>query len=376
MNDTILYIDDDEANLLVLRAACAGDLNIVTATSGPEGLDILAQQEIAVLLVDQRMPGMTGVEVFEVAREQYPDAVRIMITAYTDLTEAIAAINRGHIRRYLRKPWEPEELKAALREAVEIYQTRKKIAQLETRMLETERTYALGVVAAGVAHELRNPLAAMSMSLELARMRLDALNRVLADGGSVDPAHLVSLGKALEKIEGAVESSKKIAEGLELSHRRRDEETTADLGEILKLTLKFMRAALIKRARLEVDTAVVPVVQGSPRELGQVLVNLLVNAMQAMPDMSPSESLVGVRLQPASEMGWVELQVYDNGAGLPENRGSRICERVFTTKTQGGTGLGLAISRKIVEEAGGSITAQSAPGEGTTFTVLLPVAVS
>ena len=376
MNDTILYIDDDEANLLVLRAACAGDLNIVTATSGPEGLDILAQQEIAVLLVDQRMPGMTGVEVFEVAREQYPDAVRIMITAYTDLTEAIAAINRGHIRRYLRKPWEPEELKAALREAVEIYQTRKKIAQLETRMLETERTYALGVVAAGVAHELRNPLAAMSMSLELARMRLDALNRVLADGGSVDPAHLVSLGKALEKIEGAVESSKKIAEGLELSHRRRDEETTADLGEILKLTLKFMRAALIKRARLEVDTAAVPVVQGSPRELGQVLVNLLVNAMQAMPDMSPSESLVGVRLQPASEMGWVELQVYDNGAGIPENLVSRIFDPFFTTKTQGGTGLGLAISRKIVEEAGGSITAQSAPGEGTTFTVLLPVAVS
>ena len=367
MNDTILYIDDDEANLLVLRAACAGDLNVVTATSGPEG--------IAVLLVDQRMPGMTGVEVFEIAREQYPDAVRIMITAYTDLTEAIAAINRGHIRRYLRKPWEPEELKAALREAVEIYQTRKKIAELETRMLETERTYALGVVAAGVAHELRNPLAAMSMSLELARMRLDTMNRGLADGGSVDPAHLVSLAKALEKIEGAVESSKKIAEGLELSHRRRDEETTADLGEILELTLKFMRAALLKRARLEVETAVVPIVQGSPRELGQVLVNLLVNAMQAMPDQSPSESLVGVRLQPASDMGWVELQVYDNGAGIPTNLVARIFDPFFTTKTQGGTGLGLAISRKIVEEAGGSITAQSAPGEGTTFTVLLPVAV-
>lgn len=375
MNDTILYIDDDEANLLVLRAACAGDLNVVTATSGPEGLGILAQQEIAVLLVDQRMPGMTGVEVFEVAREKYPDAVRIMITAYTDLTEAIAAINRGHIRRYLRKPWEPEELKAALREAVEIYQTRKKIAELETRMLETERTYALGVVAAGVAHELRNPLAAMSMSLELARMRLDAMNRGLADGGSVDPAQLVSLANALEKIEGAVESSKKIAEGLELSHRRRDEETTADLGEILELTLKFMRAALIKRARLEVEIAVVPVVQGSPRELGQVLVNLLVNAMQAMPDQSPSESLVGVRLKPASDMGWVELQVYDNGAGIPTNLVARIFDPFFTTKTQGGTGLGLAISRKIVEEAGGSITAQSAPGEGTTFTVLLPVAV-
>jgi len=376
MNDTILYIDDDEANLLVLKTTCAGELNVITASSGPEGLEVLAKQEVAVLLVDQRMPGMTGVEVFEVAREHYPDAVRILITAFTDLSEAIAAINRGHIRRYLKKPWEPEELKAALREAVEIFQTRKKIAELETRMLETERTYALGVVAAGVAHELRNPLTAISMNLELARMRLDAMNRSLADGSSVDPAHLVSLAKALEKLEGAAENAKKITEGLELSHRRRDEETTADLSEILELTLKFMKSALLKRARLDVDTVHVPLVQGSPRELGQVLVNLLVNAMQAMPDQSPSESRVGVRLVPASEIGWVKLQVYDNGAGIPENLVGRIFDPFFTTKTQGGTGLGLAISKKIIEEAGGTITAQSAPGEGTTFTVRLPVAVS
>jgi len=376
MTDTILYIDDDESNLLVLKVTCADELNVITASSGAEGLEILAKQEVAVLLVDQRMPGMTGVEVFEVAREQYPDAVRIMITAFTDLTEAIAAINRGHIRRYLRKPWEPEELKAALHEGVEIYQTRKKIAELETRMLETERTYALGVVAAGVAHELRNPLAAMSMNLELARMRLDAMNRSLADGSSVDPANLVSLAKALEKIEGAAKNAEKIAQGLELSHRRRDEETTADLTEILELTLKFMRAALLKRARLEVETVVVPFVQGSPRELGQVLVNLLVNAMQAMPDQPPSESLVGVRLEPASEVGWVKLQIYDNGQGIQEDLVARIFDPFFTTKTQGGTGLGLAISKKIVEEAGGTITATSAIGEGTTFTVLLPVAVS
>jgi len=376
MNDTILYIDDDESNLLVLKATCEGELKVITASSGAEGLEILAKEEVAVLLVDQRMPGMTGVEVFEVAREHYPDAVRILITAYTDLTEAIAAINRGHIRRYLRKPWEPQELKAALREAVEIYQTRKKIAELESRMLETERTYALGVVAAGVAHELRNPLAAMSMNLELARMRLDAMNRSLADGSSVNPAHQVSLANALDKIEDAARNAEKITEGLELSHRRRDGEVTADLNEILELTLKFMRAALLKRARLEVETVHVPIVQGSPRELGQVLVNLLVNAMQAMPDQPPSENRVSVRLTPAKEVGWVELEVYDNGGGIEEDLVDQIFDPFFTTKTQGGTGLGLAISKKIIEEAGGTISATSATGEGTTFKVLLPVAVS
>ncbi|MGD8439203.1 MAG: hybrid sensor histidine kinase/response regulator [Holophagae bacterium] len=376
MTDTVLYIDDDESNLVVLKATCADELNVITASSGAEGLKILAEQEIAVLLVDQRMPGMTGVEVFEVAQEKHPDAIRILITAYTDLTDAIAAINRGHIRRYLRKPWEPEELKAALREAVELYQTRKKITELETRLLETERTYALGVVAAGVAHELRNPLAAMSMNLELARMRLDTMNGGLAAGDHIDPAHLVSLSKALEKLDGAVDNVKKIAEGLELTHRRRDEEVTADLAEILELTLKFMRAALLKRGRLEVETSPVPIVQGSPQELGQVLVNLLVNAMQAIPDDSRAGGLVGVRLEPADEMGWVKLQVYDNGKGIPADVVSRIFDPFFTTKSQGGTGLGLAISKRIVEQAGGTITAESTPGQGTTFTVELPVAVS
>ena len=376
MNDTILYIDDDDANLLVLKATCAGELNVITASSGVEGLEILAGQEVAVLLVDQRMPGMTGVEVFEVAREHHPDAVRILITAFTDLTEAIAAINRGHIRRYLRKPWEPEELKAALREAVEIYQTRKKITELETRLIETERTHALGVVAAGVAHELRNPLAAMSMNIELARIRLDAMNRSLAGGESVDPAHLLSLSNALEKLDGAADNAKKIADGLELSHRRRDEEQASDLGDILELTLKFMRAAILKHARLEVDAAAVPLVQGSPRELGQVLINLLVNAMQAMPDQSPSESLVGIRLAPAADLTSVELEISDNGEGIPADILSRVFDPFFTTKTQGGTGLGLAISKRIVEQAGGEIIAESVMGEGTRFTVRLPIAVT
>lgn len=376
MNDTILYIDDDEANLLVLKATCAGELNVITASSGADGLEILAEQEVAVLLVDQRMPGMTGVEVFELAREHYPDAVRILITAFTDLTEAIAAINRGHIRRYLRKPWEPEELKAALREAVEIYQTRKKITTLETRLIETERTYALGVVAAGVAHELRNPLAAISMNLELARIRLDAMNRSLAAGESVDPGHLLSLSNALEKLEGAADNARKIAEGLELSHRRRDEEQATDLAEILELTLKFMRAAILKEARLEVDVVEVPMVQGSPRELGQVLVNLLVNAMQAMPDQATSESAVGIRLRPTSDLTSVELQISDNGEGISADILNRVFDPFFTTKTQGGTGLGLAISKRIVEQAGGEITAESAIGQGTCFTVRLPIAVT
>jgi signal transduction histidine kinase len=376
LNDTILYIDDDESNLLVLKATVADELNVTTASSGADGLEILASEEVAVLLVDQRMPGMTGVEVLEIARERYPDTVRILITAFTDLTDAIDAINRGHIRRYLRKPWEPQELKAALHEGVELYQTRRKITELETRLLETERTYALGVVAAGVAHELRNPLAAMSMNLELARMRLEAMQRGLAAGKTVDPRNLESLGGALDKLEGASEAAKRIAEGLELSHRRRDDEVTADLGKIVELTLKFVRTALVNRARLEVEVEPTPVVQGSPRELGQVVINLLINAMQAMPDRPRSANLVRVSLGPADEKQWVNLAISDNGRGISDDVVDRVFDPFFTTKAQGGTGLGLAISKRIVQDAGGVIDVASTPGEGTTFTVRLPAAIT
>jgi signal transduction histidine kinase len=376
MDDTILYVDDDRSNLVVLQATCAEEFNVMTASSGMEALEILQREEVAVLLVDQRMPGMTGVEVFEATKDLYPDTVRILITAYTDLNDAIDAINRGKIRRYLRKPWEPNELKAVLGEAVETYQTRKKVTQLETRLLETERTYALGVVAAGVAHELRNPLAAMVMGLDLAQLRLDRLSQELETGEPLRHDHLEVMTTARQQVMDATKAVAQVIEitkGLELSHRRRDEEATADLREIVDLTLTFVRAALLKRAQLVSNMASVSRVVGSPTKLGQVMTNLLVNAMQAMPDRPRAENRVTLTL--GQEENWVQLDVEDNGEGIPPDVATHIFDPFFTTKAQGGTGLGLAISRRIVEEAGGTIDVDSEVGKWTRFTVRLPVAV-
>jgi len=204
-------------------------------------------------------------------------------------------------------------------------------------------------------------------------VRLDAMHRSLADGGSVDPANLLSLSKALEKLEAATDNARRITEGLELSHRRRDEEVTANLGDILELTLKFIRTTLLKRTRLVVEAEPVPVVQGSPRELGQVLINLLINAMQAMPDRPRSESLVSVRLEPAQECEWVDLEISDNGQGIPAEVLERVFDPFFTTKDPGqGTGLGLSISHSIMEKLGGRLTFESQSGDGATFIVQIP----
>ena len=377
MTGTVLYVDDDSANLLVLKATCQGEFDVITAASGPEGLAILKEREVAVLLVDQRMPGMNGVEVFEIAQELYPETIRILITAYSDLSDAISAINRGKIRRYIRKPWDPDELKAVLRDGIETYQIRRKVNQLETRLIETERTYALGVVAASVAHELRNPLAAMVMGLDLAQLRLDQLLGELRPGGGVLVSHLDTVRKVrhqMDEIAAATDQVTEITKGMELGHRRSDEDVQADLKEIVDLTLTFVRGALLKRAMLEMDVRPIPPVKGSPNKLGQVMTNLLVNALQALPDRPRSENRIAVSLGPDQAEGWVRVAVEDNGEGIPDDVREHIFDPFFTTKTQGGTGLGLAISKRIVEEVGGHIEVVSRPGEGTTFTVRLPAA--
>lgn len=376
MDRTILYVDDDTANLTVLQAACADEFDIITAESAEVALGIMRQHEISVLLVDQRMPGMTGVELFEATREHYPDTVRILITAYSDLTDAINAINRGQVRGYLRKPWEPEQLKATLREALEVYETRRKVRELERRLLETERVYSLGVVAASVAHELRSPLTALLTTLDLADLRLKSMIDGLNSGRQIGPDGVDSVKKVVEQISRArqaVDQITEITSGIELSHRRRDEEKTADMKEVANLTLRCVRAELLKRAQIQVEIEPGPPVLGSPNKLGQVVMNLLINALQALPDRPRGQNVVSLRLRPAGD--FVRLEVEDNGSGIPQDVLGKIFDPFFTTKTHGGTGLGLAISKQIIEEVGGRISVESEVGRGTRFFVELPVAV-
>ena len=172
MPDTILYVDDDEANARVFAATLTGEFHVLTAAGGPEALDLLKREEIAVLIADQRMPRMTGVELLEIAARDHADTVRILVTAYSDLDAAVGAINRGQVSRYIRKPWTPGELRAVIGEALELRRMRSQLRVLEAQLRETERVYAVGVVAASVAHELRNPLMIAQGMIDLIRRAL------------------------------------------------------------------------------------------------------------------------------------------------------------------------------------------------------------
>jgi len=122
----ILYVDDEPQNLYLFRSFFEREYTVITAASGSEALAILAEQEIQVLLADQRMPGINGIQLLETVAKEYPETVRVLVTGYSDIDVVIDAINRGAVYRYLSKPWDIEEIKATIRNAIEIYELKRK----------------------------------------------------------------------------------------------------------------------------------------------------------------------------------------------------------------------------------------------------------
>jgi DNA-binding NtrC family response regulator len=118
---SVLLVDDEPEILFSLRGLLRKEFDLHTATSGAEALEILRRQPIQVIMTDQRMPEMTGVELLRRARGECPEAIRIIFTGYADLKAVIDAVNQGQIYRYLTKPWDPDELAAVLHEACDYF---------------------------------------------------------------------------------------------------------------------------------------------------------------------------------------------------------------------------------------------------------------
>ncbi len=166
----ILYVDDEEKALKYFRMAYAGDFPIITATSVTQALDILEEQaeDIGILLTDQRMPGQQGVDLLKQARTRWPNIVRILTTAYSDLGDAIEAVNSGEILRYVTKPWDIQALRIELRHTMSFFQLRRERDLLmeekfsvRQRMLQQDRLRDLLVIAGGLKN-LRNSHHALS----------------------------------------------------------------------------------------------------------------------------------------------------------------------------------------------------------------------
>lgn len=148
MNDfQILYVDDEQHNLITFKATFRRKYRIHTAASGEEGLALMRKHDMALVISDQRMPGMTGVQFLEQVAREFPDVIRIILTGYSDVEAIVNAINKGEIFRYITKPWSENELQMTIENARQLYEletnNRKLVQELQQKMEEQERTLRL-----------------------------------------------------------------------------------------------------------------------------------------------------------------------------------------------------------------------------------------
>ena len=371
---TILVVDDEPASVRAIERALAADYPVVTAPGGTQALAALAAQPVTLMVVDQRMPDMSGTELLARTAALHPEVVRVLLTGYTDVDTLIDAINAGHIYYYLTKPWEPPELRLVVQRGLERYdataERRRLIDDLRDACArlrrELDRRARLLTMA---AHELGTPLHVLSNALAvLAEAELAEVPRGWLETARRSAGWLAR-GLAQMAQHARCQSS------LSLCFRSLD--LQALLGE-LQATYEPIARARGLRFAVEVPNEVRGLT-GDVVWLERALSNLLSNAVRFTPAGGH------ITLAAAVTADAVDITVEDSGIGIDAGLLAEVFEPFSVAggdvalHTSGrfefgsrGLGLGLAIAKAVIERHGGSIGVSSVPGSGTCFTVSLP----
>ncbi|APR85330.1 Sensory box histidine kinase/response regulator [Minicystis rosea] len=313
------------------------------------------------------LAGESFTATLEIDRSTVGGVLRIYETRYTPIFDA-----QGRVA----------EVIAVATDITERANAERALRRSEAQLLEADRLASLGALAAGVAHEINNPLAYVLLNIDLVIRELEARpsaghsSHVTPALRPADPSRSLSdLAARLREARAGVDRVRLIAQDLKAFSRVDTERRTpVDVRRVLDSSIDIAANEIRHRARLVRDYREVPPVEADPSRLGQVFLNLLVNAVQAMDEASigRNEIRVGTKLNAA---GSVVVTIADTGAGIPRGLVSRIFEPFFTTKPAGvGTGLGLAICKSIITSLGGDIRVESEAGKGSTFQVILPAA--
>jgi two-component system NtrC family sensor kinase len=406
----LLLVDDSPMNLDTLLATLGDSYDLRVAIDGQAALDLIAGgYRPDLILLDIMLPGMDGYDVCRIlkADEKTSNIPIIFLTALdTDEDEAKGLV-LGAVD-YISKPFNPATVLCRVKTHLELKHHRdhlqvlvdakthelteayKDLKQVHTQMLQQEKMASIGQLAAGVAHEINNPTGFIGSNLNSLQKYIGKLNEGIAFMEQIlksvdDPemaAQLKEMKRKLkfdfiqEDIDDLITESK---EGIERiativrnlkSFSRAEDDTLkpTDLQNCLEGSLSVAWNEIKYKAKVEKNYQELPPVNCLPQQLSQVFVNLMVNAAQAIEDQGV------ITINTCHEKDWAVVEIGDNGSGIPPENLERIFEAFYTTKDVGkGTGLGLSICHDIIQKHQGTITVASKMGEGTRFTIKLPI---
>jgi signal transduction histidine kinase len=360
----LLLVEDSEDDAaLVLRELKRGGYEVNhSRVDSAEGLEAaLNAGPWDVVITDYALPGFDGLAAFAQVHARGLDVPFLIVSGKIGEDVAVAAMKAG-VHDFVLKDRLGRLAPAVAREIREA-EVRAERRRIQEHLLLSDRLSSLGLLAASVAHEINNPLASLIMNL---RLVMDSLEGCQLPGEG---------DQALAEAHECAGRVRDIIRDIKVFSRPEDRQSgPTDLNRVLDSCLRMASNHLIHRARVTREYGQVFTVLGSEARLGQVFLNLIVNAAQALPDGQKNQHEIRVVTQREGS-DWVRVEIHDTGPGIPAELQERIFEPFFTTKPTGvGTGLGLSICRRLISEMGGTVGVNSQPGQGTTFWVRLRAA--
>ncbi|MDO6437519.1 hybrid sensor histidine kinase/response regulator [Cyclobacterium sp. 1_MG-2023] len=351
----VLYIDDEDNNLNSFKAALRKEFKVQTAMDAEEGLVLAKTYEFQVVIADQRMPGMTGVEFFEKLVEINPDPIRILLTGYSDISSVIDAINRGEVYRFIDKPWNIEQIKNAILNAAEIFDARKQLKEKNTRLQKLHSEMNQFVYS--LSHELRGPLMSISGISKLAKMEV-------SDPGIIEYFEMID--SATLKLDDFIYKMLDFYRSTKIENKVVAINFNGILDQLLaEYKTKWNLAGIELFVAIEQEESF----HSDESKIRVILNNLFSNAFKFQKD----EPGKWIKIDINANQETAVIQISDNGIGI-EDRHKDDVFNLFHRATQRnvGSGLGLYMVKESIEQLKGKVELNSTPGNGTEVLVHLP----
>ncbi|MBC7381504.1 MAG: hybrid sensor histidine kinase/response regulator [Bacteroidia bacterium] len=352
----VLYVDDEQNNLMSFKAAFRMDFDVVLANSPEDAIALLSKEDVQVIISDFRMPNMTGVELFEKIRIEYPKPLRILLTAYGDEQNLMNAINKGQVFRYIKKPWVEEDIRSAVKESFDFFITKNSLELKNKELVEAYRDLDRFVYS--VSHDLRSPLM-----------------------GILAIANLLNKDSNKEEVEGLMLLVKKniarldefIVNLLEYYRVKRGELTIRNVdfkALFIQLSEIYQADAQSRGIKFEIEVNQEEEFRSDQVVLMIALQNLISNAIKYQREDNDNKF---IRMKAVVDNCVAMVRIEDNGIGIEAPYLPKIYEMFFRASSQAsGSGIGLYNTKHAIEKLGAQIHVRSVFKEGTSFEVIIP----